>query len=87
MKISIKKDEKLVSFVVDGVKYRTNNDGEGLFIYGHTGGYEYNKETKKYDIPIKEWMQIKGTCQFSLKQSTYSGMYSAIKRYFENREV
>lgn len=33
------------------------------------------------------YKQITGTCQFSLHQKTYSGVYKAIKKWFEAREI
>ncbi len=33
------------------------------------------------------YKQLAGTCQFSLHQETYSGLYKAIKKYFEYLEM
>jgi hypothetical protein len=49
-------------------EYRTNREGEGIWIWS---------------ARWNNWAQIAGTCQFSLHQKTRSGMYKAIKRYFD----
>ena len=52
--------------------YYTNKDGEGLWEEGHRG----------------EMVQIKGTCQFSLRNcNSYGSAYNAIRRYFAKLDV
>ena len=46
--------------IVDGITYATNNLDEGLFYWGKpNGGID------------KQWIQIKGTCDFSVKNIRY----------------
>lgn len=46
--------------IVDGITYATNDSDEGLFYWGKpNGGID------------KQWIQIKGTCDFSVKNIRY----------------
>ena len=65
------RNRNVIFFQVNGIRYRTNEAGEGLF----------------YDEPFWYTKQILGTCQFSLRQKTLSGIRKAINRYFETHEL
>lgn len=77
MTIKIKREGMQVFFTVDEKEYRTNTTGEGLWVWTQTSAYDLQR--KEY---IYEWRQLEGTCQFSLRQETRSGMRKAIKKYF-----
>ena len=59
MTIKIKKEGMQVFFTVDEKEYRTNEAGEGLWVWMRTSTYDLNRGEYVY-----EWRQIKGTCQF-----------------------
>ena len=46
--------------IVDGNKYATNDYEEGLFVWA-----------KKSNQPFSEWVQLIGTCDFSVKKIKY----------------
>lgn len=48
------------------VSYRTNREGEGLWVYSDLRD---------------EWKQVRGTCQFSLKSNRRSAMAAIRKRF------
>lgn len=58
---------------IDGVEYATNDRGEGLFYWGISPSRISN-----------QWIQIKGTCQFSVKGLKHPK--EKIKRYV-NKEL
>ena len=47
--------------IVNGQKYATNDYEEGLFVWA-----------KRYNQPFAEWVQIKGTCDCSVKKIKYN---------------
>lgn len=49
--------------------------------------YMTNKSGNGLFIADDYYKQITGTCQFSLHQKTYSGVYKAIKKWFEDKEI
>lgn len=59
-------------WAVDGVEYRTDERGCGLWVYGRHG---YDEQAS--------WRQIEGTAQFVLDQVSASGRRGYVKRYFE----
>lgn len=67
--IAMDANSKRVDFELDGERFHTNKNGEGLWV-----GYDYLK-------------QIRGTMDFHLTQSTYSGKRKAIEKWFENGGV
>jgi hypothetical protein len=79
MKITIKMDGQQVYFTAEGKEYRTNKSGEGLWAWRQSSAYDLHDN--KY---VYEWQQVEGTCQFSLRQSTRSGIRKAIERYFRD---
>ena len=48
--------------VINGQKYATNDYEEGLFVCARRNGV----------MPFYEWVQIKGTCDFSVKKIKYN---------------
>lgn len=71
-------------------KYRTNEVGDGLWIYTTSGASIRTKPSEKYPRgwkPHKEWKQIEGTGQFSLpkdKKKAYNKLYYAYRGYKRN---
>ena len=47
--------------IVNGQKYATNDYEEGLFVWA-----------KRYNQPFAEWVQLVGTCDFSVKKIKYN---------------
>ena len=47
--------------IINGQKYATNDYEEGLFVWA-----------KRNNMPFYEWVQIKGTCDFSVKKIKYN---------------
>ena len=47
--------------IINGKAYATNDYEEGLFVYA-----------KRNNMPFYEWVQIKGTCDFSVKNIKYN---------------
>lgn len=74
-KITIRNEGNMVFFTVLSDKYRTNKNGEGLWKWEKTGAWADH-------MPVYDWKQILGTCQFSLPQKTRGGKRAAIERYF-----
>lgn len=68
------KDTKQVRFTVVSRTY-----------YGEKIETDYmtNKSGNGLFIADDYYKQITGTCQFSLHQKTYSGVYKAIKKWFD----
>ena len=48
--------------ILNGKKYATNDYEEGLFVWARRNGV----------MPFYEWVQIKGTCDFSVKKIKYN---------------
>ena len=46
--------------VINGLTYATNDDGEALFVWDYPNGQ-----------PFRQWVQLKGTCDFSVKKIKY----------------
>ena len=44
--------------IINGKKYATNDYEEGLFVWARRNGV----------MPFYEWVQIKGTCDFSVRK-------------------
>ena len=47
--------------VINGQKYATNDYEEGLFVWA-----------KRYNKTFAEWVQLVGTCDFSVKKIKYN---------------
>ena len=47
--------------IIDGKKYATNDYEEGLFVWD-----------RRYNQPSAEWVQLIGTCDFSVKKIKYN---------------
>lgn len=63
--------------VVNGLTYATNEVEEGLFVWDRANGQI-----------SKQWIQIKGTCDFSVKKIKYEKNKKAkIKKAILNGEV
>ena len=48
--------------IINGKKYATNDYEEGLFVWAK----------RNCVMPFYEWVQIKGTCDFSVKKIKYN---------------
>lgn len=46
--------------VINGKKYATNDYEEGLFVWDYPNGQ-----------PFRQWIQISGTCDFSVRKIKY----------------
>lgn len=47
--------------IIDGKKYATNDYEEGLFVWDYPNGQTF-----------KQWIQLIGTCDFSVKKIKYN---------------
>lgn len=54
-------DDGEYHFTIDGTEYRTNERGEGLWVWAPTSMWSFPDMEQVY-----EWKQTLGTCQFSL---------------------
>lgn len=66
---------------VTGIKRSTDDRRVDFFV----DGYQYHTNKDGYGLWIGDdyTKQIAGTVQFSLRQDTKSGMWKAIRKYFE----
>lgn len=51
-------------FEVDGTQYRTDRQGDGLWVYTITSAVSCNNDGTT--SPVYEFLQVEGTCQFEL---------------------
>jgi hypothetical protein len=72
-------------WVVNGERYRTNKDGEGLWVDAPTGA-QWHDGKGNYE-PICEFQQIMGTCQYSLSGRTHKQVYAKLYRDFISKPI